>query len=74
MNKNPNEKIVRMTLDEVKQKHLQGDYGQTDWDRLDALTDNDIEKAVKDDPDAAPLVDSNFWNNADIVLPAENYR
>lgn len=41
--------------------------GKTDWARLDALTDADIEKAVADDPDAAPLdID---WSTAELVTP-----
>jgi uncharacterized protein (DUF4415 family) len=39
--------------------------GKTDWARVDALTDEDIAKAVADDPDAAPLdID---WSNAVLV-------
>jgi uncharacterized protein (DUF4415 family) len=42
--------------------------GKTDWARVDALTDEDIEKAVADDPDAAPLdID---WSDAVLVVPA----
>jgi uncharacterized protein (DUF4415 family) len=36
-----------------------------DWSRFDAMTDDDIRKAVADDPDAAP-VDLD-WSNA-VVL------
>ena len=28
---------------------------QTDWERLRAMTDEDIARAVADDPDAAPI-------------------
>ena len=43
--------------------------GKTDWARVDALTDEDIEKAVADDPDAAPLdID---WSDAVLVIPAK---
>jgi uncharacterized protein (DUF4415 family) len=39
--------------------------GKTDWARVDALTDEDIAKAVANDPDAAPLdID---WSNAVLV-------
>ena len=41
----------------------------TDWDRLERMTDEEIEAAVRDDPDAAPIADENFWRNAKLVLP-----
>ena len=42
--------------------------GKTDWARVDALTDEDIEKAITNDPDAAPLdID---WSDAVLVIPA----
>ena len=41
--------------------------GKTDWARVDALTDEDIERAVANDPDAAPLdID---WSDAVLVIP-----
>jgi uncharacterized protein (DUF4415 family) len=41
--------------------------GKTDWARVDALTDEDIAKAVADDPDAAPIdID---WSDAVLVIP-----
>jgi uncharacterized protein (DUF4415 family) len=41
--------------------------GKTDWASVDALTDKEIEKAVRNDPDAVPLdVD---WANAALVIP-----
>jgi uncharacterized protein (DUF4415 family) len=40
---------------------------QTDWARVDALTDEEIEKAVRNDPDAVPLdID---WSDAVLVIP-----
>jgi uncharacterized protein (DUF4415 family) len=42
--------------------------GKTDWARVDKLTDEDIAKAVANDPDAAPInID---WSDADLVIPA----
>jgi uncharacterized protein (DUF4415 family) len=43
--------------------------GKTDWARVDALTDSDIEKAIAGDPDAAPLLDEEWFRTAEIVLP-----
>ena len=43
--------------------------GKTDWKRLEKLTDEDIAKAVAEDPDAPPLWTPEDWANAKIVLP-----
>src|SRR5437870_3990386 len=41
--------------------------GKTDWAAVDALTDEEIEAAVRDDPDAVPL---DFdWSEAVLVMP-----
>ena len=42
---------------------------QTDWARVDALTDEEIEAAVRDDPDAPPLVDESWFTTATLVMP-----
>jgi uncharacterized protein (DUF4415 family) len=43
--------------------------GKTDWARVDKLTDEDITKAVANDPDAAPIdID---WSDAVLVMPAK---
>jgi uncharacterized protein (DUF4415 family) len=42
---------------------------QTDWARVDALTDEDIEAAVRDDPDAPPIVDQEWFASATLVMP-----
>jgi uncharacterized protein (DUF4415 family) len=42
--------------------------GKTDWARVDALTDEDIVKAVANDPDATPIdID---WSDSVLVIPA----
>jgi uncharacterized protein (DUF4415 family) len=43
--------------------------GKTDWERLRNMTDEEIEKAVAEDPDAPPILDENFWKNAVVVSP-----
>lgn len=43
--------------------------GKTDWARVEALTDADIEKAIAEDPDAAPILDEEWFKNAEIVFP-----
>ena len=41
--------------------------GRTDFERLRTITDEEIEAAVRDDPDAAPLdID---WSKAEMVIP-----
>ncbi|KAA0075383.1 BrnA antitoxin family protein [Tardiphaga sp. P9-11] len=43
--------------------------GKTDWARVDKLTDEDIAKAVADDPDAASIdID---WSKGTLVIPAK---
>jgi uncharacterized protein (DUF4415 family) len=56
------EHITRVTLEEARRLK-----GKTDYARLDAMTDDDIARAVAADPDAAPLdID---WTKARLVLP-----
>jgi uncharacterized protein (DUF4415 family) len=38
-------------------------------DRLRGLTDAEIEKAVQSDPDAAPILDDEWFAKAKVVLP-----
>ena len=42
---------------------------RTDWNRLNAMTEDEIEAAAKGDPDAVPLDDS-FWDTARVVMPS----
>jgi len=42
--------------------------GKTDWARVDALTDEDIAKAVANDPDAVPI--DLDWSDAVLVMPS----
>ncbi len=57
------ERITRVSLKQVrKMKSL------TDWARVDALTDEDIERAVADDPDQSFWTDEE-WANAKVVWP-----
>ncbi|MBV9016507.1 MAG: BrnA antitoxin family protein [Alphaproteobacteria bacterium] len=56
------ERITRVTLEEAKRLK-----DETDYARLDAMSDEDIAKAVAEDPDAVPLdVD---WSKAKLVMP-----
>jgi uncharacterized protein (DUF4415 family) len=51
----------------IKRKWGERRKGKTDWAAVDALTDKEIEAAVRNDPDAVPLdVD---WSEAVLVIP-----
>lgn len=42
---------------------------RTDWERVDALTDEEIEQAVREDPDAE-LLDAEWFRTAELVVPS----
>ncbi len=42
---------------------------RTDWPRVHALIEEDIERAIAEDPDAAPLLGEEWFRNAELVLP-----
>jgi uncharacterized protein (DUF4415 family) len=42
---------------------------RTDWVRVDALTDEDIAAAIRDDPDVAPELDADWFASATLVMP-----
>jgi len=42
----------------------------TDWNRVDAPTDEEIEQAVADDPDAE-LLGEEWFKRATLVIPGE---
>jgi uncharacterized protein (DUF4415 family) len=42
---------------------------RTDWARVDALTDEDIAAAISDDPDAAPVLEAEWFASATLVMP-----
>ena len=48
--------------------------GRTDWKRVDALTDRDIEQAVRTDQDAAPILDKKWFRTAKVVMPKPNHQ
>ncbi len=43
--------------------------GKTDWARVDAMSDREIATAAKGDPDAAPILDKNWFRQAVVVMP-----
>jgi uncharacterized protein (DUF4415 family) len=57
------ERITRVSLKQArKMKSL------TDWARLDAMTEEEIERNAADDPDNPPWTDED-WANARVVWP-----
>lgn len=54
--------IVVRTADSLEE-------GETDWDRIDQLTDEEIEQAVQEDPDAV-LLDEDWFERAELIMPS----
>jgi uncharacterized protein (DUF4415 family) len=52
-----------------RKSHAEAERPRTDWARVDALTDAEIEASVRDDPDAPPLVDDDWFASATLVMP-----
>ena len=61
------ERIVRYSAAEIEQKLASGELvDRTDWARVDAMTANDIDRAVVEDPESDLDVD---WSKAQVVVP-----
>ena len=45
--------------------------GQTDWAKIDAMTEEEIEQNALNDSDNPPLPDE-FWDKAEVIFPQEN--
>jgi len=59
--------IVRYSADEIRRKVAAGE-GQTDFKRLDSITDEEIDAQMRDDPDWQDFRDVD-WSKAVIVYP-----
>ena len=57
--------IITYSADEVKKLREQS---RTDWERVDQLTDEDIEQSIAEDPDVAPLLADEWFEKARLVL------
>ncbi|HYZ43057.1 MAG TPA: BrnA antitoxin family protein [Stellaceae bacterium] len=53
-----------------KKSRNAAEHPRTDWERVDALTDEEIAAAIKDDPDAAPELDAEWFASATLVMPS----
>ena len=60
--------ITTVTLEELIEKRARGEKSLTDWERVRAMTDEDIYAATKDDPDWEGLMDID-WSDAVMVYP-----
>jgi uncharacterized protein (DUF4415 family) len=54
--------IVRFTL-------TKGYQGKTNRNRFNKLSDAEIQKGIDSDPDAAPLLDTEWFRTAKLVMP-----
>ena len=61
------ERIVSYSIDEIRERLARGE-SRSDWARVDAMSDADIEAAMRDDPDWADFIDID-WSKATIVIP-----
>lgn len=61
------EHIVSFTAKDIQKKLASGE-DRTDWQRVNALSDEDIERAMRDDPDWKDLIDID-WSKAEVVVP-----
>jgi uncharacterized protein (DUF4415 family) len=74
--KRTKEHIVRLVADlpdgtfivEHPDGRLERKRSQTDWARVDATTDEEIEKSIANDPDWAEFKDID-WSKAEVVVP-----
>jgi uncharacterized protein (DUF4415 family) len=75
--KRTKEHIVRLVADlpdgtfivEHPDGRLERQRSQTDWARVDAMTDEEIGKSIANDPDWAEFKDID-WSKAEVVIPA----
>jgi uncharacterized protein (DUF4415 family) len=61
------EHIVRYSAREIAETLAKG-ADRTDWARVDALSDEDIKRSMREDPDWADHIDVN-WADAEVVYP-----
>ena len=61
------ENIVSYSIQEIEDRIARGE-SRTDWARVDAMTDAEIEAKMRDDPDWAEYMDID-WSKATVVIP-----
>jgi uncharacterized protein (DUF4415 family) len=60
------EHIVRYTADELAKMRARGE-SQTNWEKLDALTEDELEEVIASDPDSA--IPPKDWQDAILGIP-----
>jgi uncharacterized protein (DUF4415 family) len=59
-------RTVRLSADDLRKRP-----SKTDWERVDALSDEEIERAAAADPDAVPVMSEEEWlSHARWAMPA----
>lgn len=61
------ENIVSYSIDQIRERIAKGE-SKTDWARVDAMTDAEIEALMRDDPDWKDFMDID-WSKAVAVCP-----
>ena len=61
------EQLVRVSLSNRKQKDQRTQDVHTDWDRFRSISEEELEEAIRDDPDSEPPVDDDAWAKAELV-------
>lgn len=56
--------LIRRSADQLRS-------GDSDWERVDALSDREIEAAIAEDPSAAPILDEAWFRQAEIAIPTK---
>lgn len=54
---------TRVTIEEIRVRQ-----GETDWEALRAMTEEEVLEAAKSDPDAQPT-ELKYWDDAELVPP-----
>ncbi|NBC18330.1 MAG: hypothetical protein GVY18_13555 [Bacteroidetes bacterium] len=63
-----NDTVVRSLEDLVRRR--EAGITTSDWERVDALTDEEIDEAIDEDPDTEALTDD-WFRRARLVLPGD---
>jgi uncharacterized protein (DUF4415 family) len=63
---------VRYSAEELKAMRERGE-GRSDWDRVEKMTDEEIERAIAEDPDAGTLPE-NWPEGVEIGMPRAKER
>lgn len=67
------ENTVRISLEEARAKAREWATPEN-LAKLDAITDDDIARQIAEDPDAAPELTDEWFENARLVIPLKGRR